>query len=385
MQRYLAVFGACLTQFTIIGLLFSYGVFFTTFEAEFGWSRTLLSSASSISMFMMGVIAIFGGRLSDRFGPRIVLLCTGLCYGAGYMALSLIGAPWQLLLLFATLIPLGMGTHDVVTLSTIARWFDRRRGLMTAVAKVGTAIGQMVVPPLVAFLIGWLGWRDAVLGLGLAAAALLVVAAMSMSLPAQPKGAAPKPMEGLTYAEAKAGRPFWTVCAVQFLFFPTLTTVPLHIVPHATDLGLTAPVAATLLSISGAASVAGRLTIGAFSDRIGGRRSYFLCLTPIFLSLIALIFIDEAAPLFFLMALYGFGHGGLFTVVSPTVAELFGLRAHGAIFGMVLFFGTVGGAIGPILAGRAFDLLGGYDIAFGVLAGMVALAALLVATLPRRA
>jgi MFS family permease len=72
-KRYLIVLGACLTQFTVIGLLFSYGLFFKAFEAEFGWSRTLLSSCTSFAFIVMGVLAFFGGRLSDRYGPRLVL------------------------------------------------------------------------------------------------------------------------------------------------------------------------------------------------------------------------------------------------------------------------------------------------------------------------
>ncbi len=75
-------------------------------------------------------------------------------------------------------------------------------------------------------------------------------------------------------------------------------------------------------------------------------------------------------------------HGGFFTVMSPTVAEYYGLQAHGAIFGFVLFFGTIGGAAGPILAGRIFDLMGSYDPAFATLAALATLGLVLVLRLP---
>ncbi|MGB1163917.1 MAG: MFS transporter, partial [Paracoccaceae bacterium] len=83
------------------------------------------------------------------------------------------------------------------------------------------------------------------------------------------------------------------------------------------------------------------------------------------------------------MALYGFGHGGFFSVVSPTVAEYFGMQSHGALFGIILFFGTIGGAIGPILAGMVFDYSGSYDSAFITLAILMALGLILVLTLPK--
>ncbi len=384
--RYLVVAGACLTQFTVIGLLFSFGLFFKVFEVEFGWSRTLFSAASALSFFMMGMLAMLGGRLSDRFGPRRVLAVTGLCYGLGYALLSQITAPWQLFLLFGTLIALGMGTHDVVTLSTVARWFEGRRGLMTAVVKVGTAVGQVVLPPVVAALILWLGWRGAVVGMGAAAACALLIAAMLMRAPeASPaKAAQTAASPDVDLAAVRRSRPFWTLCSIQFLFMPTLTTVPLHLPAHAMDMGLTAPAAATLLSVVGGASIAGRLTIGRLSDTMGGRASYALCLLLLALALAMLSGVGSAGWLYPVVALYGFAHGALFVVVSPTVAEYFGLRALGTIFGQVLFCGTVGAAFGPILAGRLFDTTGSYFWAFLTLCALALTALALTLSLPRR-
>lgn len=381
--RYLTVFGAALTQFTVIGLLFSYGVFFAEFEAEFGWSRTLLSACTAAAFFFMGVLAIFGGRLNDRLGPRPVLMTTGAIYGLGFALISQVQAPWQLLAIFASFLAIGLGTHDVVTLSTIARWFEKRRGVMSGLVKVGTAFGQIAVPPLAAVLILAFGWRDALVVMGLVAAALLVLAALTMSPPPERDPAAPEPRPGLSFAEARTMRSFWTLCAMQFLFFPVLITVPTHIAVHGMDLGLSKPAAAALLSVIGGASIAGRLVVGTLSDRIGGRNAYLVCLACLSASLVALTLTASPVALFAVIAVYGFAHGGLFTVVSPTIAETFGMRAHGAIFGVVVFFGTTGGALGPILAGWVFDTTGSYTPAFVTLAVAAALAAALTRTLPR--
>lgn len=139
-KRYGVVFGACLTQFTVIGLLFTYGLFFNPLQNEFGWSRTFLSSTASLSFFMMGVLAILAGRMNDRFGPRIVMRVCGVAYGIGYLLLSQVSAQWQVLAIFGVFIGLGLGAHDVVTLSTIARWFEERRGIMSGVVKTGIRI-----------------------------------------------------------------------------------------------------------------------------------------------------------------------------------------------------------------------------------------------------
>ena len=95
--------------------------------------------------------------------------------------------------------------------------------------------------------------------------------------------------------------------------------------------------------------------------------------------------LDSRFSLFIAAMGYGFSHGGLFTIVAPTVAEYFGTRAVGAIFGGIVFFGTIGGSIGPILAGRVFDVTGSYAAAFVTLASMAVLGLLLVFSLPKPA
>lgn len=381
--RYLVVAGACLTQFTIIGLLFSYGLFLKPLEAEFGWSRTLLSAASSLAFFMMGTLAMIGGRLSDRFGPRRVLGVSGVLYGAGFALISQITAPWQLFAIFGTFLAVGLSTHDVVTLSTIARWFQRKRGIMSGVIKVGTATGQIAVPPIAALLIAAFGWRLALILIGVVAAILLLAAALLMRAPPRPAAAQNRPETSAGFAWARRSPVFWKMCAIQFLFFAALMTVPLHLAVHGMDLGMSQTKAATLLSVIGAASIAGRLSVGALVDRIGGRNAFVLCFIFLLGSLVGLSLIAAPAALFVVVAVYGFGHGGLFTVVSPTVAEYFGMRAHGAIFGTILFFGTIGGSIGPILAGQVFDRTGSYQPAFITLSVAAGLGLLLVLTLPR--
>ena len=382
-RRYLVVLGAGLTQFTIIGLLFAYALFFKAFEDEFGWSRTLLSACTSAAFLVMGVLAIVGGRLNDRYGPKLVLGVSGVIAAMGFALISQISQPWHLFVLFGLCVGVGMSTHDVVTLSTIARWFDKRRGIMTGVVKTGTAIGQVVIPLVAAALIVAYGWRASILVLGIAAGIILLVAASMMKLPTQTAANSPSNQPGASFAEARRSRIFWSICAMQFLFFPTLMTIPLHIVVHGTDLGMASGSAAALLSVIGAASVAGRLSIGTVADRIGGRMSYVLCFVPIGLSVIALTITTDHWVLYGIMVVYGFGHGGLFTVVSPTIAEYFGLRAHGAIFGPVLFCGTLGGAIGPMIAGRVFDVTGSYFWAFTGLGCLMCAALVLALSLPR--
>lgn len=381
-RRYLIVAGACLTQYTIVGLMFSYGLFFKAFEVEFGWSRTLLSGGTSLAFLVMGILATFGGHLNDRFGPRLVLAVTGTVYGVGYLLLAQVAAPWQLLAVFGVFMAMGLATHDVVTLSAVARQFHQRRGLMTAIVKVGTACGQITLPLLAAVLIASFAWRDVLTTMGAGAIVALLIGAALMKSPPPAEAADGGKPAGTSLGDVRRNRVFWMLCAIQFSHFTTLTTIPLHIVIHGMDLGMTATLAASLLSVMAAASIAGRLTVGGFVDRIGGRRALMLSLAPLIASLLGFVAIGTPWLLFAAVAVYGFGHGGLYTVMSPTIAEYFGLRSHGAIFGVVVFFGTIGGALGPVLAGGLFDLTNSYMWAFATLALMAAVGFVLAAKLP---
>lgn len=384
-SRYIVVAGGCLVQFTVIGFLFSFSIYFPEIEKELGWSRTLISLGLSLSTLAMGSFAILGGRLSDRLGPRRVMLASGVIYAFGIFLLSLMTAPWQYLLIYTMLLGVGLATHDVVTLSTVGKWFDKKRGLMTGVVKTGTAAGQVLVPPLAAVLIAWVGWRGGLMWFSVGALVLLVMAALMLRAPseAEARAASSAPGGGLSYSEARKTRTFWTIAIVQVLFFPTMMTVPFHLGVHAQDLGRSPEQAALLLSVLGGASVAGRLVLGSAADRLGGKNAYLIALTGLFAALSLLPFVTTPVALTAVVALYGVGHGALFVIPSPTVARYFGMRAHGQIFGTVIFSGTLGGAVGPTLAGWIFDTWGSYTPAFLILAACALVAIVLVLTLPK--
>ena len=147
----------------------------------------------------MGVLSFFAGRLSDTYGPKLVLAFTAIAYWLGLVLMSQVTQAWPISLIFAIFVGLGMGTHYVVTLSTVARWFESRRGVMTGFAKVGTAFGQMAGPPFAAFLVIQYGLQSALVILGIAAGVILLFAALLISHP-------PKNRTSRIYSKAHRGR-----------------------------------------------------------------------------------------------------------------------------------------------------------------------------------
>jgi len=370
-------------QAVCIGAMFAYGVFFKELQAEFGWSRATISGASSLAFLMMGAVGILAGRLNDRIGPRVLIVASAGFLGLGYMLMSRMQFSWQLYLMYGVAAGIGFSTHDVITLSTVARWFAKRRGAMSGIVKVGTGFGQLLGPMIASLLLSNFGWRSANLIIGAVILVALVAAAQVMrrdprSMGLLPDGAshmaggqaalAEEP--GFSLQESARMKQFWIICIVEFAVLCCLLTVVVHIVPYARDFGLAPVYAAAVLSTIGGVSILGRIVMGVASDRIGGRRALITCFIVLFCSFIWLQFATAVWMLFLFAVVYGFAHGGFFTVVSPMVAELFGTGSHGLLFGIILFSGTLGGAIGPLMAGWTFDVTGSYRMVFLVLAGL---------------
>jgi MFS family permease len=376
------------------GAMFTYGVFFKEFQTEFGWSRAMISGASSLAFLIGGAFGITAGRLNDKIGPKALSVVVSILFGLGYLLLSRLQTPWQLYLVYGLPVALGFGAFDVITLSTVSRWFVRSRGMMSGLVKVGTGSGQALMPLFAAALIAAYGWRSAYIILGVVIIVLLVAAAQVMRHNPREIGLLPDndPYEpstlgsgsrdpGMPLKEIFRTKQFWAINLAEFCSFFCLLTIVVHIVPHATDLGLAPGTAAGVISAIGGMSIVGRFVLGSAYDRIGGKRSLMICFIILFCSFIWLQVAGSAWMLFLFAVVYGFAHGGLFTVVSPTVAELFGTGSHGVLFGIVLFSGNFAGAISPILAGRIFDVMGSYRIIFLMLIVVAATGFVLVSLL----
>jgi len=367
------------------GMHSAYGVFFNPLQTEFGWNRTTISGAHSLAFFLEGLSAIVVGRLTDRFGPRIIMVACGFILGLGYSLMSQVNTVWQLYFFYGVIVGLGTGSGNVSLLSTTARWFIKRLGMMSGIVKVGTGAGLFIMPLVATWLISSYGWRDSYVFLGIISMIGIVSVAQVLRRDPSQKGLEPYGAheqgasssylagEGLTLREAMYTKQFWMFCAMYFMVWYFAISMTLHIVPHALDIGASAARAAGVLSTIGGASILGRLVMGGTGDRVGIRRALVICFLILIIALSWLQLAKELWALYLFAAIYGFSHGGFFALVSPLVAELFGTRSHGVIFGTVLFITQIGGAIGPAVTGYIFDITRSYQLAFLILlvAGMV--------------
>lgn len=376
---YIVVSAAFFIVTVMWGSLYAFGIFFEPLLTEFDWTRAMTSGAFSLSFIMFGLLGMISGRLTDRFGPKIVVISCGSVLGTAYILISRINAPWQIYLFYGVMVAIGMSGCVVPLASTVSRWFISRRGMMTGLVVSGVGAGTLIVPLIANRLLSLYGWRTSYFILGIAVLILVVLSAQFIRRdPSQirqlPLGKSELGSEdvswadGLTLREAIKTRQLWMVGGSFFCFTLGLGAIMVHIVPHAIDLGISATGAAVILTIIGGTSIVGRVVVGIASDKIGYKFAVIIGLTLIPISFFWLLFADELWQLYLFAVVFGFGYGAVSAGIFPLAAEYFGMSSHGVILGFLLFGGESGNAIGAVLTGYIYDMTSSYAISFLALA-----------------
>jgi len=356
------------------GTMYCFGVFFESLRSEFNCTSTQISLAFTLYMVVHGLFYIVTGKINDKFGPRIMVTICGFFFGAGYLLMSRINALWQLYILYGLILAIGTSGSFVPLLSTVNRWFVEKRSLMTGICAAGVGVGSMFVPPVASKLISVSGWRHSFIIIG--AVSLVLIVAIAQLLKRNPtditqskydtdqseKMVAKSQSKSFSLRQTVWTSQFWILSTAFFGFGFCLQSVMVHIVPYAINMGIPLIEAAILITLIGGASIAGRVITGTAADRIGNKPITVFSFIMMTLAVCILI-LSKQIWMFYLFALvFGFSYGGLTTMSSLLIADLFGLFNHGLIFGILIFIITIGGGIGPLVAGYIFDLSGSYYI-----------------------
>ncbi len=387
------IVGSCFIIMVVVwGVFYSFGVFFKPVLEEFGWTRAMTSGAYSLALLLSGLLGVYVGGLNDRFGPRIVLTSCGVLLGLGYLLMASVHTIWQVYLFYGVIISLGMSGSFAPVASTVTRWFTRRRGIMMAIMVSGIGVGNIILPVLADRLISTYSWRVSFAAFGALSLVLIPAAAYFLRRSPADKGLLPygesgavaweesPEASGFTFRQAIRTVPFWMLWIAFFSYGFNVQATMVHIVPHATDLGVSATVASGLLAVIGAVSIPGRVITGIVADRIGVRLSFVTNFSIMAFSMFWLTAASDLWMFYLFAAAFGLAYGGL-AILNPVItADLFGLKAHGAIVGMITFGFQTGGALGPLLAGHIFDMTGRYYSAF-LICGALASAGTLLAVL----
>jgi len=351
-----------------MGSLFSLSVFVKPIEDTMRWSRSGISGIALVNWLSMGVGSFAWGTLSDRFGTRLVALLGGLLLGLGMVLSSQVTALWQLYVTFGVLVGFSVGAFYAPLTATATKWFTANRGLAVGIVSSGIGLGILVVAPLARALITAYDWRTALLLIGDLAWLVVIPASLLLrnapgDVGAHALGAAvslSRSARDYSVSDVLRAPQFWAI-AVTHLACCTAHSGPIfHMVSNAMDQGVAKMAAATILGVSGLASIAGRLLAGIVADRVGVKRTLLTGLFAQAGAVLLYLFTHDLGAFYLLAIAFGVTYGGVMPLYALVVREYFGEKVMGTAYGAVFMVSTLGMGLGSFAGGYIYDHLGSY-------------------------
>jgi len=378
-------------------ITYGFTAFFEPIRKEFGWSYTQISFAASLRGLEMGIFAPLIGFLVDRFGPRKLILWGTITVGFGLILLSFthsLGMFYAAFLLFA----FGAGgCTSVVTMTAMANWFHRKVGLALGLMGSGFgAAGLMVV--LIVSLIDIYQWRSTLIILGVGMWALgiplsLVVRDRPEHYGYSPDGEVSSPhveshdMQDtgaeITLRQAIKMRSFLYLNITEFIRFMALLAVVTHIMPYLSSLGIPRETGGIIAGAIPLLSIIGRFGLGWLGDVFDKRYLLAVATGLSSLGLLALSYAQVRWAIVPFLLLLPLGYGGCLILRSSILREYFGRDSFGKMIGLIMGSASVGGIIGPTLAGWGFDTVGSYQPIWLLFCGLNGLATVLALRIKR--
>ncbi len=367
-----------------IGAMFSLAVFLQPMSDATGWSRTGVSSAMTLDFLTMGVAAFAWGALTDRFGPRIVVLSGALLLGLGLALASRATSLVEFQIVYGVLVGVAAGAIFAPMIATVTGWFDKRRSLAVSLVSAGMGVAPMTISPFARWLISAYDWRTAQLAIGVLAWVLLIPAAMLVRRPpvvtttgAMPGASAPGD-SAMTVSQALRSPQFIVLALTFFCCCATHSGPIFHTVSYAIACGLAPMAAVTIYSAEGLAGLAGRVVFGLAGDRFGAKRVVVAGLTIQALAAGSYFFARQLGDFYAVAVVFGLAYGGVMPLYAVIAREYFPMRIMGTVFGAAAMISSLGMALGPAVGGWIYDTYGSYGWlyigSFGIGLGAAAIA-----------
>jgi|FEC22Drversion2_1045045.scaffolds.fasta_scaffold00082_75 MFS family permease len=372
-----------------IGSVFSLAVFLQPMADATGWSRTGVSTAMTIVFLTMGVASFGWGALTDRFGPKVVVLSGGVLLGLGLTLASRTQSLLAFQLIYGIMVGGAAGAVFTPTFATVTGWFEKHRSLAVSLVSAGMGVAPMTVSPFASWLITHYDWRVAQFVIAILAWVVLIpIAFLVRRPPAQPDEreraiARPGAMTGaadpnMTAAQALRSPQFWVLSLTYFCCCATHAGPIFHTVSYAIACGLPMMAAVTIYSVEGLAGLGGRILFGLSGDRFGAKRVLVIGLFAQALGAGAYFFVRQLGEFYAVAAVFGLIYGGIMPLYAVIAREYFPMRIMGTVLGAATIFSSGGMALGPALGGWIFDTTGSYGwlyiASFGMGLGAVAIA-----------
>ncbi len=351
-----------------------------------GISVGRLKARDMITLFTGGLLGFFAGALADRIGVKPLMVAGMVILAAAYWQYGRVTTLMDVYLVhfaFGVLLTLA---GLIVNVILVSRWFVKRRGLAIGIALAGTSIGNALLPPLNAWLLNFGTWRE-VFG-WVALVPLVMVPLIFLLVRNQPpadstseagKAATEATKYGMTLAEALRSRNFWMLAILAMCTFYAILGMGTHTFLFMRVEGYSIMVASTASTILFLGGLLGKLISGHLAETVGRQRVLLVALGLMFAGVLCMVstsMIHSAELIWVGLSLFGFGWGGIYTLIQLLCADLFGLKALGKIIGAITVLDTLGGGLGPFMTGVLYDVSGSYVLPFVVIALLMAIAIL---------
>jgi MFS family permease len=346
--------------------MFSLPVLLQPITRDTGWSVAGVSSAMTIGFLAMAFASMIWGTLSDRVGPRPVVLTGSIVIAASLALASRATSLIEFQLLFGLLVGGATAAIFAPMMACVTGWFDTHRSLAVSLVSAGMGMAPMTMSPLVAWLVSSHDWRTSMQIVAVIVAAIMIPVSLlvrrppalaSGNSPASEAGAAPAEM---SLGEAVRSPQFVILLATNFFCCATHSGPIIHTVSYAISCGIPMLAAVSIYSVEGLAGLGGRVAFGLLGDRYGAKRVLVSGLLVQAFGALAYVFVRELAAFYAVAALFGFIYAGVMPLYAVLARENFPLKMMGTVIGGTAMAGSLGMATGPIAGGLIYDTFASY-------------------------
>ena len=379
-----------------VGMRLSMGPFFLPLTQDMGFSRSLLASVVAVGMLFYGLAMPLAGYLVARYSTRFVL-----SLGAAIVVVSALWSvnardPVSFMLSFGAMLSVGLAFASPVALTpVISHWFKRKRGMALFFLSTGSMAGMAIMTPVMALGIEAMGWRQTLLVFAALFAGLTLVAAwfvmrdeapehadlLADQIPAPGDTPAP-PIVSLDLREVIRTQPFWLVFLGLFACGYSMNLLGTHGMPMLMDHGFDAFSSSMGVGLIGLVAIAGTVMLGSLADRVPRRNLLAVIYGIRGLGFFALVAVGTHFELYLTASIGGLVWAGSIALSSAILADVYGVRLVGVLYGLGYLGHQIGGTLSSWLGGWGYETFGTHWLAFGSAGVLLFVAAWLSLRLP---
>lgn len=381
--RWVIVAAGGLLGCVAIGAMFSLPVFLQPMSKETGWSVTGISTAMTIGFLAMAVASMVWGGLSDRFGPRPVVLTGSVVLAASLALASRATSLIEFQFTFGLLVGAATAAVFAPMMACVTGWFDTQRSLAVSLVSAGMGMAPLTMAPFAAWLVTIHDWRSSMLIIaGITAVLMIPVSLLVRRPPAleghHPEMIASEPQSGMTVRQAVVSPQFITLMLANFFCCATHSGPIFHTVSYAVTCGIPMIAAVSIYSVEGFAGMFGRIGFGLAGDRFGAQRVLVLGLLAQAFGVLSYSFVSQLGGFYAVAMFVGMMYAGTMPLYAVIIRENFPLKMMGTIMGGTAMAGSLGMSTGPLVGGMIYDHFNGYALMYIASCGMGLAAALIL-------